>query len=133
MPVKMQALRMWNIGNTEMQREIYELSLTTQGPSYPPSEVMDQEGNFIVIGRVNRMGAQGQVISQWSRAVVSSASILPPFGEQAPYKIIRELSGNFIGTQGISAEIVSPMILLLYFVIEKAAKSVELTVRPCLV
>jgi len=75
-----------------MQKATYELSLTTQGPSYPPSEVMDSEGNFIVIGRVNRMGQQGQVISQWSRAVVSSSSILPPFGEQAPYEIIKELS-----------------------------------------
>jgi len=75
-----------------MQRAIYELSLTTQGPFYPPSEVMDQEGNFIVIGRINRIGEQGQVISQWSRAVVSSSSILPPFEEQAPYEIIRELS-----------------------------------------
>jgi len=75
-----------------MQRATYELSLTTQGPSYPPSEVMDQDGNFIVIGRVNRKGQQGQIISQWSRAIVSPSSVLPPFGEQAPYDIVRELS-----------------------------------------
>lgn len=75
-----------------MQKATYELSLTTQGPSYPPSEVMDQEGNFIVIGRVNRMGPQGQIVSQWSRAIVSPSSFLPAFGENAPYDIVRELS-----------------------------------------
>jgi len=75
-----------------MQKATYELSLTTQGPSYPPGEVMDKDGNFIVIGRVNRKGQQGQVISQWSRAIVSSSSVLPSFGEQAPYDIVRELS-----------------------------------------
>jgi len=81
-----------------MQRATYELNLTTQGPSYPPSEVMDSEGNFIVIGRVNRIDQQGQVISEWSRAVVSSSSPLPPFGEQAPYDIIRELSDPLSAT-----------------------------------
>jgi len=42
-----------------MRHAMHELSLTTQGPSYPPGEVMDSEGNFIVIGRVNRIGQQG--------------------------------------------------------------------------
>lgn len=69
----------------------YDLSLTTQGPSYPPSEVMDQEGNFIVIGRVNRRDQQGTVASPWARAIVSPSSPLPVFGVNSPYDIVREL------------------------------------------
>ena len=29
------------------------LSITTQGPTYPPSEIMDEDENFIVIGKIN--------------------------------------------------------------------------------
>jgi hypothetical protein len=70
---------------------LYDLSLTTQGPTYPPSEVMDRHGNFIVIGRVNRRGTDGGVVSAWSRAIVSATSPLPAFGENLPYDIVREL------------------------------------------
>lgn len=69
----------------------YDLSLTTQGPTYPPSEVMDEDGNFIVIGRVNRRAAQGGTTSDWSRAIVSAHSVLPSFGQNLPYQIVREL------------------------------------------
>lgn len=69
----------------------YDLSLTTQGPTYPPSEVMDQDGNFIVIGRVNRREEDGSVSSRWSRAIVSPGSPLPEFGQNLPYLIVREL------------------------------------------
>jgi len=69
----------------------YDLSLTTQGPTYPPSEVMDADGNFIVIGRVNRSAAGGETTSEWSRAIVSANSALPPFGQNLPHEIVREL------------------------------------------
>jgi len=69
----------------------YDLSLTTQGPTYPPSEVMDADGNFIVFGRVNRPAAGGGTTSEWSRAIVSADSALPPFGQNLPHKIVREL------------------------------------------
>lgn len=72
-------------------RATYDLSLTTQGPVYPPSEVMDQDGNFVVIGRVNRPAAGGGVTSDWSRAIVSAESAVPAFGENLPYRIIRDL------------------------------------------
>lgn len=70
----------------------YDLSLTTQGPTYPPSELMDQDGNFVVIGRINRAASlRDGVASEWSRAIVSANSPLPAFGENLPYDIVREL------------------------------------------
>jgi hypothetical protein len=73
------------------QQAHYTLSLTTQGPTYPPSEVMDGQGRFIVIGRVNRPAPGGGVRSEWSRALVAADSPVPAFGEQLPYRIVREL------------------------------------------
>lgn len=70
---------------------ILDLSVTTQGPTYPPSEVMDADGNFIVIGRINRTGPDGATTARWGRAIVAPDSPLPPFGEQRPYRILREL------------------------------------------
>ncbi|WP_327253781.1 hypothetical protein [Streptomyces sp. NBC_01244] len=72
----------------------YELSLTTQGPTYPPSEVMDEDGNFIVIGRVNRAGSDGRTRSEWGAAIVAADSPVPPFGENHPYTIVKELPLN---------------------------------------
>lgn len=69
----------------------YELSLTTQGPTYPPSEVMDGDGNFIVIGRINSLDDQGQPTSEWGRAIVSNTSATPEFGKNLPYDIVRRL------------------------------------------
>jgi hypothetical protein len=62
-------------------KNLYELSVTTQGPTYPPSEVMDGDGNFIVIGRVNRRGPAGECLSKWSQAIVSTNCVIPAFGE----------------------------------------------------
>ena len=74
-----------------MQKQSYELSLTTQGPTYPPSEVMDGNGDFIVIGMVNREDADGAVSTRWGRAIVSADSHEPPHGQNVPYTIVREL------------------------------------------
>jgi hypothetical protein len=73
------------------QRAILPLSLTTQGPAYPPSELMDEHGRFIVIGRVFEQ-RQGEVVSAWKEAIVSARSPLPPFGEFAAYEIVRALA-----------------------------------------
>ncbi|MFE6228166.1 hypothetical protein [Streptomyces sp. NPDC057854] len=64
----------------------YDLSVTTQGPAYPPSEVMDENGDFVVIGRLNTPSGP-----RWGRAVVSAASPVPPLGEDLPYTVVREL------------------------------------------
>ncbi|MFF3013651.1 hypothetical protein [Streptomyces sp. NPDC057939] len=69
----------------------YQLSLTTQGPTYPPSEVMDANGDFVVIGRINRDDGTGGVSNGWGCAIVSAESPLPPFGGNEPYRIVREL------------------------------------------
>lgn len=74
-----------------MRSQSYQLSLTTQGPTYPPSEVMNKDGDFVVIGRVNRPGPEGHVRSEWGSAIVSADSPLPPHGDNVPYRIVREL------------------------------------------
>lgn len=71
-----------------MRQQTYRLDLTTQGPLYPPSEVMDDEGNFIVIGAVNYPDAAGGTETRWGRAIVSTESPVPTFGTAAPYEII---------------------------------------------
>ena len=90
----------------------YTLSSTTQGPTYPPSELMNAEGDFVVVGRINRadvpadrpaasaagQGAGGIEIeaahgtaAKWGAAIVGADSPVPPFGSNAPYRIRREL------------------------------------------
>lgn len=71
--------------------ETHELSVTTQGPLYPPSEVMDADGNFVVVGMINRATPGGATRPEWGAAVVSPDSPLPEFGTLAPYTVIREL------------------------------------------
>ncbi|WP_018544628.1 hypothetical protein [Streptomyces sp. LaPpAH-108] len=74
-----------------MTAKTYQLSLTTQGPTYPPSEVMNADGDFVVIGRVNRPGPDDSVCSEWGSAIVSPASLLPQHGQNVPYQVVREL------------------------------------------
>ena len=71
-------------------KESYRLSLTTQGPLYPPSEVMDNAGNFIVIGAINRPDDAGGTSPRWGSAIVSANSPVPEFGSLAPYSIVQE-------------------------------------------
>lgn len=67
---------------------IFDMDLTTQGPFYPPSELMDENGDFVVIGKVIRQ--DGSI--QWANAIVSAKSETPPFGQLAPYTIVREMT-----------------------------------------
>ncbi|MDH2391186.1 hypothetical protein QCN29_20805 [Streptomyces sp. HNM0663] len=71
--------------------ETHELSRTTQGPLYPPSEVMDADGDFVVVGMINRTAPDGATRPEWGAAVVSPDSPLPVFGTLAPYTVVREL------------------------------------------
>ncbi|MDC9613717.1 hypothetical protein PSI19_07410 [Xenorhabdus khoisanae] len=64
----------------------YDLAVTTQGPLYPPAEVMDSQGNFVVVGMIPNCNG-----IKWDGAIVSSASILPEFGEVTSYSIIRRI------------------------------------------
>lgn len=72
---------------TQPSKARFSLALTTQGPAYPPSEIMDQHGRFIVIGRVFE-SRLGEVVSEWKEAIVGADSPLPPFGEFAPYNVL---------------------------------------------
>ncbi len=71
----------------------YELVATTQGPLYPPSEAVDGNGDFVVVGFLNE-GEPGAVTRRWGRAIVSARTPVPPFGENLPYRIIRDLDGD---------------------------------------
>lgn len=70
------------------------LSITTQGPTYPPSEIMDEDQNFIVIGKVNDQDEAGELHQYWGAAVVSSDFEPPAFGQNEPYPIVRPLDFN---------------------------------------
>src|SRR3989338_7844248 len=72
-----------------MTSKIYDLVVTTQGPTYPPSEVMNKDGNFIVIGRLNLLNNEGAFYQEWGGAIVSTNSPLPKFGENLPYDIVK--------------------------------------------
>lgn len=64
----------------------YILAATTQGPLYPPAEVMDSQGNFVVVGMI-----AGQDGLRWGSAIVSPRSPLPEFGSALPYTIVEDL------------------------------------------
>ncbi|WLS79020.1 hypothetical protein Q3V30_00425 [Erwinia pyri] len=70
----------------EISSQKYRLAATTQGPLYPPAEVMDDKGNFVVVGMVP--GDNGLA---WRKVIVSAESPLPEFGTTAPYKIVRDI------------------------------------------
>ncbi|RKH67891.1 hypothetical protein [Corallococcus llansteffanensis] len=76
------------------QKHVSALKLTTQGPPYPPSEIMDKDGNFIVIGNV----IQEDLTMKWTAAVVAVDSPVPEFGKLAPYKVVRQLSSDELAT-----------------------------------
>ncbi|MCU1612674.1 MAG: hypothetical protein JWO98_214 [Frankiales bacterium] len=80
-----------------MKPQEYELSLTTQGPLYPPSEVLDPDGNFLVIGKILTRANDGTITSHWGSAVVAADTQVPPFGELLPYRILRDLDTSPTG------------------------------------
>ena len=63
----------------------YTLSVTTQGPLYPPSEIMNADGEFVVVGRIPGEGGA----MPWGGAIVSSGTPVPPYGKVAPYAVVR--------------------------------------------
>lgn len=76
------------------QCKTYNLSVTTQGPTYPPSEIMDKNGDFVTIGLLNLKSADGNLLQKWGGAVVSKKSPLPKFGKNIPYDIIKFFDEN---------------------------------------
>ena len=77
-----------------------KLTNSTQGPLWPPSEVLDKDGNFVLVGNVIKEVAPGQNSLEWDAVIVSKDTVPPldssgredysnPLG--APYKIVRSL------------------------------------------
>ncbi|MFZ5895439.1 MAG: hypothetical protein ACOY0T_30565 [Myxococcota bacterium] len=77
-----------------MIKKNIDLKLTTQGPPYPPSEIMDADGNFVVIGNV----IQPDLSMKWTSAIVGADSPVPEFGKLAPYRVVRYLSSDELAT-----------------------------------
>lgn len=75
-------------------KKAYELVVTTQGPTYPPSEIMDKDGNFVVIGLLNLKDENGVLNQKWGSAIVCRDSAVPKFGENLPYNIVEMIDIN---------------------------------------
>lgn len=77
------------------------LPISTQGPLWPPSEIMDKDGNFVVVGNVLTRLDSGAVVPVPNRAVIVSKDTVPPLdanGKEdfsrplgSPYTVLREL------------------------------------------
>jgi hypothetical protein len=74
---------------------------STQGPLWPPSEVVNEDGDFILVGTVLTEVAPGQIVPLPKQAVLVSKETVPPLDKNgredfsnvlgAPYKVIRPL------------------------------------------
>ncbi|MFZ6047785.1 hypothetical protein ACFW0H_16885 [Pseudomonas sp. CR3202] len=73
--------------------QTFSLSVTTQGPLYPPSEVVNERGDFIVVGRIPQV--EGTL--SWGSAIVSSATRPPPFNELGAYDVQRWIDPENLG------------------------------------
>lgn len=74
-------------GTTNESISTLHLDITTQGPLYPPSETVDKNGDFVVIGMIPK--AEGVA---WGAAIVDKNSSLPLFGKLEPYQIKLDLT-----------------------------------------
>lgn len=53
------------------------LQVTTQAPVWPPSEMMDENGNFVVVGMLLDRDASGNVLPRPGAAIVSKDTVPP--------------------------------------------------------
>ncbi len=73
----------------------------TQAPLWPPSEILDQNGDFLVIGQVLTEIAPGVIVPIPNQAALVSKETVPPLDSRgvedytnvlgAPYRVIRHL------------------------------------------
>ncbi|MBL4817149.1 hypothetical protein [Shewanella sp.] len=81
---------------------VHQLSLTnsTQGPFWPPSEFMDQHGDFVLVGNILARSPDGQILPRWGAAIISKNTVPPldingveDFTNEfsAAYRVVREL------------------------------------------
>ena len=74
----------------------FDIPPATQGPPWPPSEMMDADGNFVVVGFLIKngqaVGSQAAIVSKDTQPPLDSSGkedFNNPFG--ADYDIVREL------------------------------------------
>lgn len=77
------------------------LPRATQGPLWPPSEIVDKDGNFVLVGLVLTEIQPGVIVPIPNKAVLVDKNTVPPLDSNghedftnnlgAPYKVIREL------------------------------------------
>lgn len=78
-----------------------DFNVTTQGPFWPPSTVVDKDGNFVVVGTVLKKDKSGTVVPVPNQAALVSKNTVPPLDSNgvedftnfvsAPYDVIRYL------------------------------------------
>lgn len=94
-----------------------KLRLTTQGPFWPPSDAVDRNGDFIVIGQVLTEVQPGVVVPVPNQAALVSKDTVPPLNRNgvedfsnpfgAPYKVIRLLDLS-PGSRDLEIELYTP-------------------------
>lgn len=87
--------------NKELTSITQKLINSTQGPLWPPSETVDKDGNFILVGQGLIKTASGIVVPVPNQALLVSKDTVPPLDSNgkedftnplaAPYNVIREL------------------------------------------
>lgn len=79
---------------------VIDLPVTTQGPLWPPAEVVDDRGHFVLIGTSLESDREGKVVPVPQQALLVSKHTVPPLDDAgveapalggAPYNVIRPL------------------------------------------
>ena len=79
-----------------MGSSTWTLSVTTQGPLYPPSEIMNKDGDFVVIGRIpDERGGM-----PWAGAIVSAQTRAPLYGQPGVHRVVRRFDLDKPGEAG---------------------------------
>jgi hypothetical protein len=91
----------WAQPKREEPSVTFPFQSTTQGPLWPPSEIANEEGDFILVGQVLTETAPGQIVPLPTQAALVSKATVPPLDKNgredfsnplgAPYKVIRPL------------------------------------------
>jgi|GEM_PF-1285250 len=78
------------------------LITVTQGPFWPPSQLVNEDGDFIVVGSLLKKQVSGAVMAVSGQAAIVSKETIPPLDDNgiedfsnqlgAPYKVIRHLN-----------------------------------------
>jgi hypothetical protein len=101
-PSDVESIGRARLAQTSEDVVVRDLLVTTQGPLWPPSELADADGNFVLLGVALTKTANGMVVEVGSNAAIVSKDTVPPLGADgrerttfdwlgAEYSIVREL------------------------------------------